>query len=396
MALDGGTTSSRKLPHAGESIGDLVDALRTLGADIRYLGRDGFPPLAIGPGRAMGDATPDRVAVRGNVSSQFLSALLMALPLVTARTRRAVTVEVAGELISRPYVAITTNLMQRFGVAVREEGGQTFRIPGAAAYTSPGTIRVEGDVNAYCAKGLSGGKVIVYPDRESTFPAEKNIVAGNERVLRARLADAKFFFDQDRKTRLADRVPRLSNVVYHNKLGSQLERVQRIQKLAGAVAGKLDADVAKAERAAWLAKADLLTDMVGEFPELQGVMGQYYALHDGEDVEVARALEAHYHPRFANDTLPEDNAGRAVALADKLDTLVGIYGIGVVPTGDKDPFGLRRQALGVLRILAEKSLPLDLVELLHLTKLGFPAGVLRDSVSIDLHAFMLDGCQLSA
>jgi glycyl-tRNA synthetase beta chain len=189
---------------------------------------------------------------------------------------------------------------------------------------------------------------------------------------------------------LADRVPRLSNVVYHNKLGSQLERVQRIQKLAGAIAGKLGADVAKAERAAWLAKADLLTDMVGEFPELQGVMGQYYALHDGEDAEVARALEAHYHPRFANDTLPDDNAGRAVALADKLDTLVGIYGIGVVPTGDKDPFGLRRQALGVLRILSEKSLRLDLVELLQLCQLGFPTGVLHDSVSIDLHAFMLE------
>ena len=231
-------------------------------------------------------------------------------------------------------------------------------------------------------------RFLIVSNLETSNP--RNIVAGNERVLRARLSDAKFFFDQDRKTSLTDRVPRLSNVVYHNKLGSQLERVQRIQKLAGATAGKLGADVAKAERAAWLAKADLLTDMVGEFPELQGVMGQYYALHDGEDAEVARAVEAHYHPRFANDTLPEDNAGCAVALADKLDNLVGIYGIGVVPTGDKDPFGLRRQALGVLRILSEKSLPLDLVELLHLTKLGFPTGVLHDSVCVDLHAFMLE------
>jgi glycyl-tRNA synthetase beta chain len=217
-----------------------------------------------------------------------------------------------------------------------------------------------------------------------------NIVAGNERVLRARLADAKFFYDQDRKTRLADRVERLGSVVYHNKLGSQLERVERIRKLASAIAEKLGADVAHGERAAWLAKADLVSDMVGEFPELQGVMGQYYALHDGEDATVARAIEAHYHPRFANDSLPEDPVGAAVALADKLDALVGIYGIGLVPTGDRDPFGLRRHALGVLRILGERSLPLDLLELLQLAKLGFAPGVLQDNVAADLHAFMLD------
>ena len=218
----------------------------------------------------------------------------------------------------------------------------------------------------------------------------QNIVAGNERVLRARLSDAKFFFDQDRKTRLEARVPRLSAVVYHNRLGSQLERVERIQKLASAIAQKLGADMEIAERAAWLCKADLLTDMVGEFPELQGTMGQYYARHDGEDEAVARAIEAHYHPRFAADTLPEDNIGCAVALADKLDTLVGIYGIGLVPTGDKDPFGLRRQALGVLRILSERALPLDLQELLQLAKLAFPTGVLADSVTVDLHGFMLE------
>jgi glycyl-tRNA synthetase beta chain len=218
----------------------------------------------------------------------------------------------------------------------------------------------------------------------------KNIVEGNERVLRARLSDAKFFYDQDRKTRLADRVERLGNVVYHNKLGSQLERVQRIQKLASSVAEKLGTDVKKTERAAWLSKADLLTDMVGEFPELQGTMGRYYALHDGEDPLVARAIEEHYLPRISGDKLPEDNIGHAVALADKLDTLVGIYGIGLAPTGDKDPFGLRRQALGVLRILSEKSLPLDLVELLQLAKLSFASGVLHDSVAVDLHGFMLE------
>jgi glycyl-tRNA synthetase beta chain len=218
----------------------------------------------------------------------------------------------------------------------------------------------------------------------------RNIVAGNERVLRARLSDAKFFFDQDRKVKLADRVERLGSVVYHNKLGTQLERVQRIQKLAGAIAERLHANVDNAERAAWLCKADLVSDMVGEFPELQGIMGQYYARHDGEDRDVARAIEGHYHPRFAADTLPEDNVGAAVGLADRIDTLVGIYGIGLVPTGDKDPFGLRRQALGVLRILAERALPLDLVELLQLARLQFPAAVVRDSVAADLHGFILE------
>ena len=218
----------------------------------------------------------------------------------------------------------------------------------------------------------------------------RQIIAGNERVLRARLSDAKFFYDQDRKVKLADRVDRLGAVVYHNRLGTQLERVQRIRKLASAIAERLHADVPAAERAAWLCKADLTTDMVGEFPELQGSMGQYYARHDGESEVVARAIEAHYHPRFAADTLPGDNVGCAVALADKLDTLVGIYGVGLTPTGDKDPFGLRRHALGVLRILSERALPLDLKELLQLARLGFASGVLADSVTLDLHGFMLE------
>ena len=217
-----------------------------------------------------------------------------------------------------------------------------------------------------------------------------NIIRGNERVLRARLADAKFFFDQDRKTKLDARVERLGAVVYHNKLGSQLDRVGRIAKLAGEIAAQLHADRDKAERAARLAKADLVTDMVGEFPELQGLMGMYYARHDGEDDAVARAIEAHYHPRFSNDTLPDDNIGAAVALADKLDTLTGIYGIGLVPTGDKDPFGLRRAALGVLRILLETPLPLDLAELLQRARAKFPDEAVSDSVAVDLHAFMLE------
>jgi glycyl-tRNA synthetase beta chain len=216
------------------------------------------------------------------------------------------------------------------------------------------------------------------------------IVHGNERVLHARLSDAKFFYDQDRKTRLADRLPRLANVVYHNKLGSQLERVQRLEKLAGKIAQRLKADMAHAERAAQLSKADLLTEMVGEFPELQGIMGRYYARHDHEPGVVADAIEQHYFPRSAGGELPDTAVAVSVALADKLDTLVGIYGIGLVPTGEKDPFGLRRAALGVVRILAEKSLPLDVAELLSSARSHFPNGVIAEGVAQDLRAFMLE------
>ncbi|PYO45974.1 MAG: glycine--tRNA ligase subunit beta, partial [Gemmatimonadetes bacterium] len=190
------------------------------------------------------------------------------------------------------------------------------------------------------------------------------IVSGNERVVRPRLEDARFFFNQDLKTRLEARVPRLAKVVFHSKLGSQLERVQRIKLLAGEIARALRVDVMQTERAAELAKADLLTAMVGEFPELQGVMGRYYALHDGEQREVADAIEQHYRPRFAGDKLPEEPVASAVALADKLDSLAGLFSIKELPTGDKDPFGLRRAALGVIRIVVENQLPLSLRDLL--------------------------------
>ena len=196
-------------------------------------------------------------------------------------------------------------------------------------------------------------------------PADpREIVQGNERVLHARLSDAKFFFDQDRKTRLEASVPRLANVVYHNKLGTQLERVERIQLLARHIAPAIDADPMLSGRAAWLSKADLLTEMVGEFPELQGAMGGYYARHDGEPDEVADAIGAHYRPRFASDALPQSRVGMAVALADKLDTLAGLFSIGEQPTGDRDPFGLRRAALGVIRIVVENQVPLPLYDVI--------------------------------
>ncbi|HUW00123.1 MAG TPA: glycine--tRNA ligase subunit beta, partial [Gallionella sp.] len=222
-------------------------------------------------------------------------------------------------------------------------------------------------------------------------PADASlVVGGNERVVRPRLADAKFFYDKDRKQTLESRVEKLANVVYHNKLGTQLQRVERIATLSGTIARMLGADKADAELAARLCKADLLTDMVGEFPELQGIMGSYYALHDGEDKVVADAIESHYHPRFAGDTLPQGAIACSVALSDKLETLVGIYGIGQVPTGDKDPFGLRRHALGILRILIETPIDLPLDALLKSAAGNFPAGILGASVASDVETFMLD------
>ena len=188
----------------------------------------------------------------------------------------------------------------------------------------------------------------------------KEIVAGNERVLRARLADAKFFWDQDRKTKLADRVEALKGIVFHAKLGTQFERVERIVQLAGEIAGKIGADVEKAKRAALLCKADLTTGVVGEFPELQGIMGGYYAAHDGEDAEVAAAIAEHYKPLGPTDTVPTAKVSTAVALADKLDQLYGFFNVGEKPTGSTDPFALRRAALGVIRILLENGIRLRL------------------------------------
>ncbi len=194
------------------------------------------------------------------------------------------------------------------------------------------------------------------------------VIGGNERVVRPRLADAKFFFDQDRKKTLESRVEGLSKVVYHNKLGTQGERMARVCAMAKAIGQQLGGDLLakQAEQAARLAKTDLLTDMVGEFPELQGIMGGYYARHDGLSAEIAEAIEDHYKPRFAGDELPRNSVGVVVALADKLETLVGMFGIGNLPSGDKDPFALRRHALGVVRMLTDKALAIDLSALLAL------------------------------
>lgn len=213
-----------------------------------------------------------------------------------------------------------------------------------------------------------------------------HIIHGNERVLRARLADAEFFYKQDQKATLESRLPKLENVVYHNKLGNQAERISRLMSISGHIAKALGADVAVTERAARLAKADLVTEMVGEFPELQGTMGKYYARLDGESEEIAQAIEAHYQPRFAGDRLPESPVATAVALADKLETLVGIWGIGLIPTGDKDPYALRRSALGILRMLMQHDL--DINDLLQTAYNSFPQGKLADNTVAEVAEFM--------
>ena len=212
-------------------------------------------------------------------------------------------------------------------------------------------------------------------------PADPSrVIGGNERVVRPRLADAKFFFDQDRKRTLESRVPQLAQVVYHGKLGTQGQRVERVRAIARRIGEQLGerlggASLAEpADRAAMLAKADLLTGMVGEFPELQGIMGGYYARHDGESEAIAFAIEDHYRPRFAGDALPRGEVGLVVALADKLETLAGLFGIGQRPSGDKDPFALRRHALGVTRMLVERQLPLALPALVSAAFHAFPAG----------------------
>ena len=217
------------------------------------------------------------------------------------------------------------------------------------------------------------------------------VIGGNERVVRPRLADAKFFFDQDRKKTLESRVEGLSKVVYHNKLGTQGERMARVCAIAKAIGQQVGGDLLakQAEQAARLAKTDLLTDMVGEFPELQGIMGGYYARHDGLSSEVAEAIEDHYKPRFAGDDLPRNHVGLVVALADKLETLVGMFGIGNVPTGDKDPFALRRHALGVIRMLVEKDVALKLDELIDVAFAAFPSGMLVDAHT-ELETFIFE------
>ena len=226
---------------------------------------------------------------------------------------------------------------------------------------------------------------------ESRDPAK--VRDGNERVVRPRLSDAAFFWEQDRRTRLAARRSGLDTVTFQAKLGSIGDKVERVAPLARAVAGAIGGDGERAAAAAQLAKCDLLTAMVGEFPELQGIMGRYYALADDEPTEVAEAIAEHYLPRGAGDGLPETRTGIALAIADKLDTLAGIFAIGQKPTGAKDPFGLRRAAIGVLRILLEKRLDLDLAALIEAAVGAQPvveSAASRKTIAAELHAYVME------
>jgi glycyl-tRNA synthetase beta chain len=223
----------------------------------------------------------------------------------------------------------------------------------------------------------------------------KTIVGGNERVIRARLSDAKFFYETDLKTKLEDRLPKFENIVFHEKLGTQAERIARIERLAAEIAPRVGADVEKTQRAAHLAKADLLTEVVGEFPELQGLMGKYYALAQGEDASVAAASEEHYKPQGPADRVPTDPVSIAVALADKIDTLVGFWGNDEKPTGSKDPFALRRAALGMIRIVSSNEVRISLLKFIDMAWSGYAVGVAgvigqSDRFSADLLAFFAD------
>jgi glycyl-tRNA synthetase beta chain len=224
------------------------------------------------------------------------------------------------------------------------------------------------------------------------------IIAGNERVIRARLSDAKFFYETDLKTKLEDRLPKFENIVFHEKLGTQGERIKRIERLAAEIAPLVGADVEKAKRAARLAKADLLTEVVGEFPELQGLMGKYYALAQGEDPSVAAASEEHYKPQGPADRVPSDPVSVAVALADKIDTLAGFWAVDEKPTGSKDPYALRRAALGIIRLIVENNIRMNLVPVANKHILAFVSaqglkdwnGQLVDQKCIDLLSFFAD------
>jgi glycyl-tRNA synthetase beta chain len=223
---------------------------------------------------------------------------------------------------------------------------------------------------------------------ESRDPAQ--VIAGNERVILPRLSDAAFFWETDRKRPLADRQEQLKTIVFQNKLGSVFDKSERVANLAAVIATKIGGEALLAERAARLAKCDLVTEMVGEFPDLQGIMGRYYARLDGENADVAEALDEQYLPRFAGDSLPKTKTGQAVSIAEKLDTLVGLFGIGQPPTGVKDPFALRRAALGVLRIVIENELDINLLELLHTAQQGFDDSLTEDNVTLDVMRYLFD------
>ena len=254
---------------------------------------------------------------------------------------------------------------------------------------------IRNNQKCFVARDARGGKLanrFILVANIEAGDGGKAIVSGNERVIRARLSDAKFFYESDLKTRLENRLEKFDSIVFHEKLGTQGERIARIERLAAEIAPLVGADVGRARRGARLAKADLLTDVVGEFPELQGLMGKYYALAQGEEPAVAAACEEHYKPQGPTDTAPGNPVSIAVALADKLDTLVGFWAIDEKPTGSKDPYALRRAALGVIRLILENGLRLSLVKVAKFAAHGLPATYVADEkgLAAELLAFFAD------
>ncbi len=273
-----------------------------------------------------------------------------------------------GEAVINPDLLDEVTGLVEWPVALSGEFDQRFlELPPEALISS-----MEGHQKYFAVRDKDGALLpyfITVSNIESRDPAQ--VVGGNERVIRPRLADAAFFWDTDRKQPLADRLPQLKSIVFQNKLGTLFDKSQRVADLAVVIADSTGVDAKQARRAAELAKCDLLTEMVGEFPDLQGIMGRYYAQLDGETAAVADALDEQYMPRFAGDALPAGQIGQTLSLAEKIDTLVGLFGIGQPPTGVKDPFALRRASLGLLRIMIEKQLPLNLPELLQASIKGY-------------------------
>jgi glycyl-tRNA synthetase beta chain len=323
---------------------------------------------------ATADAYAEALAAHGNVAASF-DERAADIARQLKEKASALNATLGPEADCAPLLEEVTALVERPTVYVGEFESEFLAVPAECLVL---TMRQNQKYFPLFDKaGKLVNKFLIVSNMRLADP--RNVVEGNQRVVRPRLADARFFFETDKKMRLEDRVPLLAKVTYHNKLGNQLERTERLQLLAGRIARKLGADATLAERAAWLAKADLITNMVGEFPELQGVMGRYYALADGEDARVADAIEQHYRPRFAGDTPPGNEIAIAIALADKLETLAGMFGIGQQPTGDKDPFALRRHALGVIRILIENNLAVSVHDLVALAFSAFPPAMLGDA-----------------
>ena len=323
---------------------------------------------------ATADAYEEALAAHGNVIAAFderRAEIARQLALEAA----ALKASLGADADYAPLLEEVTALVERPAVYAGEFDAEFLTVPPECLVL---TMRQNQKYfPLFDAAGSLINRFLIVSNMRLTDP--KNIVEGNQRVVRPRLADARFFFETDKKTRLADRVPLLAKVVYHNKLGSQLDRVERVRKLTAAIAQHIGADAGLADRAALLAKADLATNMVGEFPELQGIMGRYYALADGEDAQVADAIQQHYRPRFAGDAPPGNAVAMALALADKLETLAGMFGIGQQPSGDKDPFALRRHALGVIRILVENDLVLSVHDLVNAAFAAFPLRMLGDA-----------------